>query len=193
MIISVYSKGEDPNDLRKQMPAWIPTKTVPSRPPPPPSAAPLSAINQGAVSGILELRCYQRCPVYTHTTVSLISAQITDPPSNGERPEPDMLALCIALHLRLSWAAGPLLSDGEMGEGVGGGWKKKKQSICSGSCLKFNKLVSHIATVWCRWKLQRARAAADPNLRCYRPPRATRYTSASTNLDGHEIERKSEA
>lgn len=58
------------------MPAWIgvPTKTLQK----PPLCA-LSAINQGAVSGILERRCYQRRPVYTHTTASLISAEITDP------------------------------------------------------------------------------------------------------------------
>lgn len=49
-------------------------KTLPTPPP-----VWLSVINQGAISGILELRCYQPYLIFTHTTVCLISTEITNP------------------------------------------------------------------------------------------------------------------
>ena len=164
----------------------LPRKTLPK----PPLFVP-SAINQGAVSGILESRCYQRCPVYTHTTASLISTEITDPPSNSVRPEPGTLAFCISISLPRSSvsaaAIGHFISD------RGPQKKKKKQSICSGSCLKFNKCVSYVATMWCERRLQSARATPDSNLWCYQPLEETWYMSQLTNLNGHEIKQKSEA
>lgn len=76
---SCLLKDKDPKELSKQMPAWIPIKGGTYKNTPKAPLCGLSAINQGAVSGILEMRCYQRCPIYTHTTASLISAEITDP------------------------------------------------------------------------------------------------------------------
>lgn len=56
------------------------------------------------------------------------------------------LSLSPARSLTLSLSTGHFISDRGPQKGKR---KKKKQSICSGSCLKFNKCVSSIATVWC--------------------------------------------
>lgn len=88
------------------MDTWwgVPTKTLQKPPPPTPCVCVLSVINQVAVSGILERRCYQRCPVYTHTTVSLICAEITDPPSQQEAWTRHTRFLHLSLSLSLQLA-----------------------------------------------------------------------------------------
>lgn len=143
---SCLLKGKDPKEQGKQMPAWAPIEGYLQKHSKRPPLCALSAINQGAVSGILEWRCYQRCPVYTHTTVSLISAEITDPlqqrKARTRHTHTRLLHLSISLSCSLSQLCYRPLNFRQ-------GLLGKKQSICSGSCLKFNKCVSYIATVWC--------------------------------------------
>ncbi len=143
---SCLLSGKDPKEHNKQMPAWIPIEGYLQKHS---KSPPVCAVSY-------QSRCRKWDPwvemlsalprIHSHHSVSYLCwdnrSSLTAWGLNQTRLLSTSLSLSSQLCYRpLHFRAGPLRKKNPQ--------KTKKQSICSGSCLKFNKCVSYIATVWC--------------------------------------------